>query len=83
VLKRLGDHLARVRWWERAIAALYLAFTVQEVMQGDVLNALVAVAISALFLVTPVFVFKGVAPGGAGWGCGTWLLAGAVFLRLG
>jgi hypothetical protein len=59
VLRRLWHHLARMRWWERAIAALYLAFAVQEVGQGNVPAALVAVAISALFLVTPFVIFKG------------------------
>lgn len=58
LLRRLRQHLARTRWWERAIAALYLTFAVQEVMQGDLLKALAAVAISALFLVTPIFIFK-------------------------
>lgn len=83
MLRRLQHHLARMRWWERAIAALYLAFAVQEVGQDDAPAALVAVAISSLFLVTPFAVFKNltlvVQVGIVMLGC--WLVA--TFLRLG
>ncbi len=82
-LRRLRQHLARMRWWEQAIAALYLAFAVQEVGQHDAPAALVAVAISSLFLVTPFAVFKNltlvVQVGIVMLGC--WLVA--TFLRLG
>lgn len=82
-LRRLRQHFARMRWWERAIAALYLFFAAQEVGQGDAPAALVAVAISALFVMTPSVVFRNlplvVQLGVVVFGC--WLVA--MFVRLG
>ncbi len=59
LLRRLWNHLAYMRWWERVIAVLYLTFAIQEVGQGNAPAALVAVAISALFLLTPFAIFRG------------------------
>ena len=58
VLKELRPRLDHMRWWEAAIAALYLSFAVQEVGRGNGAAALAAAGISALFVLTPFRVFR-------------------------
>lgn len=58
VLAQLRRRPVRMRWWEMAVATLYLLFAAQEVKQGSSAAALAAAGISATFVLMPFAVFK-------------------------